>query len=295
MRFRTVGYLFREASDGIRKNSVMSFASVSSVALSLFILAVFLGLAVNVQNISRSVKSQVRVVAFLDEGFDRSQRDTFSLSLGTIDGVTEVGFVTKEEALERLRKQFGEQATLLEAVEENNPLRDSFEIQVPDPEKVDGVVRTLNGMSGISKVVYQEETVRRLRRVTGAIRALGLVLAAFLAVGTVFLIANTIRVSVFSRRREIGIMKLVGATDGFIRWPFFIEGAVLGSIGAVLASLALWLAYIWFADKISSSLPFVPVVPVQPFISNMAKGLVVLGMGLGAVGSVVSVRRHLRV
>lgn len=295
LKVRTVGYLFQEAMHGIRKNSVMSFASVGSVALSLFILSIFLVLAVNVQHIADTVEAQVRVVAFMEEGFDRSQKESVELSLSRVPGVTGVRFVTKEEALERLRQQFGKQAALLDAVEEHNPLRDSFEIQVRKAEDAAGVVGAVRKVAGVNKVVYQQETVRRLQKVTAALRALGMILVVILAAGTIFLISNTIRISVFSRRREIGIMKLVGATDGFIKWPFFIEGTVLGCAGALVSAVAIWFSYVWFNEKVSSSLPFIPLVPVEPFMLNLAKVILVMGMGLGALGSVVSVRKHLRV
>ncbi len=273
----------------------MSLASVSTVAISLLILAIFGTIAFNLQHIARTVESRVEVVAFLNEGFDLGKRDAFMKRVRAIEGVGEARFVTRKEALERLRRQFGEQKDLLAAVEEDNPLRDSVEVRIPDPKRIDAVAGELRRLEDVEKVVYQRDTVRRLYRITGALRALGVFLAAVTGLATLLIISNTIRISVFSRRREIAIMKLVGATDAFIRWPFVLEGAFLGSVGALVAAAAAWFGYVWLVDRIAATLPFIPTLAPQPFLWNLARVLLAMGLLVGAGGSVLSVRRHLRV
>lgn len=295
LKVRTWGYLCAEAVDSIRKNGVMSLASVSTVALSLFILSVFMVVAMNLRHMSTTLESQIQVVAYLHAGADQTAREDLMDEVSRLPGVAEVRFVGKDEALDRLKRQFGDQADLLEAVEANNPLRDSLEARVPDPAQVDSVAAYLKDNQGVEKVVYQRETVRRLHNLTSALRALGLFLAALLAAGTLFIISNTIRLSVFARRREIGIMKLVGATDGFIRWPFLVEGAILGLLGAAVAAMGLNLGYGWLTGQVTDLLPFIPLVPRQPFMTDVTRGLLALGALVGAGGSVLSVRRHLKV
>lgn len=295
MKVRTLWYLIGEAMDGIRKNSVMSLTSVTTVTISLLILATFGTLAVNLQHVADSVESQVEVVAYLSTGLDSREADGFMSNLSSLEGVAEVRFISKRDALERLREQFGDQADLLQAVEEENPLRDSVEVRVPDPGRIDGVVSSLRGMTEIERVVYQRDTVRRLYSVTSALRVLGLFLAAVMGGATLLIISNTIRVSVFSRRREIAIMKLVGATDGFVSWPFLLEGAVLGFLGAVIATGVTWGGYLWLVEKVREVLPFIPLVSPQPFLTNTMKNLILIGVLVGALGSVMSIRRHLRV
>ncbi len=136
---------------------------------------------------------------------------------------------------------------------------------------------------------------RTLRSREDALRALGVFLAAVTGLATLLIISNTIRISVFSRRREIAIMKLVGATDAFIRWPFVLEGAFLGSVGALVAAAAAWFGYVWLVDRIAATLPFIPTLAPQPFLWNLARVLLAMGLLVGAGGSVLSVRRHLRV
>lgn len=295
LRARTMGYLFAEALDSIRKNGVMSFASVSTVALTLFVLAVFAVIALNVQHMTSILESQVQVVAYLKEDFDRARKDDVVRTVRFLDGVADVRYVTKEEALERLRKQFGEQADLLDAVAEDNPLVDSLEVRLDSPAVAEGVVAKLQAVDGVDKVGYRRDTVRRLHSVATALRALGTALAGLLAFATVLIVSNTIRISVFARRREIGIMKLVGATDWFIRWPFLMEGAVLGLAGALLAAVAVSAGYAWLVEKVNSILPFIPVIPPMPFLFDISKGLLLAGTFLGAMGSLLSLRRHLKV
>lgn len=290
-----MGFLLREAGDGIRKNSMMSFASVTTVAVSLFVLSLIGVVALNMQHMMTTLESQIHVVAFLSPDFDRSERDRLIAAVETLDGVAEVHYVTREEALQRLRRQFGQSAGLLDGVLERNPLRDSIEVRVPDSALAGQVASRLGKFSEVEKVRHQQDTVKRLHDLSSAARVSGIVLGVIFALATLLLISNTIRLSVFSRRREIGVMKLVGATDSLIRWPFFLEGAVLGLFGAAAASLAVWSGYTWLVGRAADSLPFLPLIPAGEFTINMMKVLLIAGALIGAAGSVVSVRRHLRV
>lgn len=295
MKARTWGYLVHEALDGVRRNGVVSLASVSTVAVSLLVLALFAAVGFNLRHLARTAESQVEVVAFLDERFDRAHRDALMERVRALPGVAEARFVTREEALARLKRQFGDQQDLLAAVEEDNPLRDSVEVRVPAPGAVEGVVAALRQLPGVAKVVYQRETLQRLYRLTGALQVLGAFLTVMVGLATVLIVSNAIRVSVFARRREIAIMKLVGATDGFVRWPFLLEGAFLGLLGAAVAALLAGLGYAWLAAQIRASLPFVPVLPPDPFAWSLGRALILIGVAVGAAGSAWSVRRHLRV
>lgn len=295
MRARTFGYLVSEALDGVRRNGVMSLASVTTVAISLLILSIFGVIAFNLQHIAGTLESQVEVVAFLNDGFDLGNRDALMNRVRAIDGVAEATFVTRREALERLRRQFGDQQDLLSAVEEDNPLRDSVEVRIPDPSRLDPVAAEIGRLAGVEKVVYRRDTVRRLYRITAALRAVGLFLAAVTGLATLLIVSNTIRISVFARRREIAIMKLVGATDALIRWPFVLEGALLGAVGAVAAAAAVWAGYVWLVERIALTLPFIPTLAPQPFLWNLSRLVLAAGLLIGATGSVLSVRRHLRV
>ncbi len=295
MKFSTWVYFFRESLQGLRRNGVLSFASISTMAMSLAVLAVFFGVVLNLDHLLRTARAQVKVVAFLKRDFPRQEKEALLSRLSGLPGVGEARYVTREEALERLKKMFGSRASLLEAVETENPLDDSVELRLLDTSYGEQVVQELRSLPEVQKVLYNRETVSRLHRLAQGVQALTLLLGVAVAAASVFIVSNAIRMAVFSRRREIQIMKLVGATDSFIRWPFLLEGAIIGLAGASLAAGMFALGYQWFVERWSMTLPFIPLLSPYPFLWDLGKGLVVGGALLGMAGSFLSVRRHLHV
>lgn len=295
LKVRSLGYLFVEGLAGIKQNGLMSLASISTVAICLFLLAVFLIGAVNLQNMADILESQVEVVAYLNPDFDRKWEDLLLAKASIIKGVSSVEFVSKDEALLRLRRQFGDKAYLLDAVERANPLRDSLEVKLLDPAAAAGVVAGLEQIDSVQEVSYKGEIIDRVARVAEALKMAGLTIIVMLAMATVFLVANTVRLTVFARRREIAIMRLVGATTTFIRLPFLLEGLLLGVTGAAMAAAVTWYGYDWFLVKVTQSLPFIPIIESQPLLTNLSKLLLVTGAGIGGLGSLMSVQRHLNV
>lgn len=297
MRLRTWGYLWHEALRGIWQNRLLGLASLSTVTACLTALAGVVLVAVNLQHMATFVESQVELVAYLRPDFNRVWTDLLLEKVRALPGVADARFVTKEEALERLRRQFGEQAHLLEGLDEPgaNPLRDSVEIALTSPEAAEGVALGLRGIESVEDVSYRQDVVDRLVALTRLLRLLGLALVGLLAAATVFVISNTIRLTVFARRREIAIMKLVGATDAFIRWPFVLEGVILGLAGALVASGLAAAGYGYVVRLLSAALPFLPVLGPDPLLWNLAKLLLGVGACIGAVGSALSLRRFLPV
>jgi cell division transport system permease protein len=273
----------------------MSLASAGTVTISLLVLAVILLTAVNLEYMLSTVESQVELKAYLADEVAEKSLSELTAKIKETAGVAEATFVTKEEALDRLREQFREQPEVIELVEQNNPLRDSFEIKVVPPEMVREVAEVVAAYPGVAEMKYKQELVDSLFKVTRALRMAGLILVGLMAVATVFIISNTIRLTVFARRREVAIMKLVGATDGFIRGPFTVEGVLLGLIGALAAMVFVWIGYGWVVSKITSFLPLWPIAPRQPLLTNLTGGLLALGAFLGALGSAISLRRFLKV
>jgi cell division transport system permease protein len=295
VKMRTWLHFIREAAAGVRDNGLMSIASASTVAISLLVLALFVVLGLNLAHLGQVLDAQVEIVAYLQTNFDRSGEAALMQRITAIPGVTSARYVTKEEALNRLRQQFGDQQDLLDSVADNNPLPDSVEIHVADPSQVGPVATAVGKLPGVDHADYKQAVVQRLFALTAALRTAGLVLVAGLALATVVLIANTIRVAVFARREEIAIMKLVGATDAFIRWPFLLEGAMLGALGAAAASAVAWWGYSAVVVRVAADLPFLPLLQRQPLLTELTGWLMLLGLVLGAAGSTVSLRRFLRV
>lgn len=295
MRASSWEYAVREALNSIRRNGLMSVASVSTVAISLLVLAVFLLVAVNLEHAAMVVESQLEIKAYVDEKASSQAIGDLQRKISSLAGVAGVEYVSKVEALDRLRAQLKDRADLLEGVEEINPLRDSFEVQVVRPEYLRRIAEQVTALPGIANVVYGEELAGKIIRLTRALRLAGLGLAVMLAVATVFIISNTIRLTVFARRREIGIMKLVGATDSFIRWPFILEGMFLGLVGSLVSTSVVWRGYAWLVVRVRDTLPFIPVVPGRPVLPGLTLMMLALGAFIGALGSAISLRRFLRV
>jgi cell division transport system permease protein len=177
---------------------------------------------------------------------------------------------------------------------ETNPFPDKFTVQVTDPQQVNSIAEKIKGLSGVDNVVYGKEIVDTLLKFTNWLRWVGISIVLAFAIASLVLISLNIKMNVFSRRREIQIMKLVGASNGFIRWPFLIEGMFLGLVGGLLAILVVGFGYNWLTEYIHSTLTFIPVVEEASLIWRVLGILILSGMGLGAAGSVISLRKFLR-
>ncbi|HAA37726.1 MAG TPA: ABC transporter permease [Firmicutes bacterium] len=294
MLIRNIAYFFKEAMRSIVRNGWMSFASVAVVTVTLLILGSFMLLNINVEQITQEIKDQVEIVVYLDEELAGSEVEQLRVAVIQLPQVEEVRYVSKEQALARLQSQLGELVAGYEE-EGRNPLRDSFEIRTKIPEDIPAVAQTLQTLPGIARVDYGTDVVEKLFRFTGAVRWVGLAFMGGLAFTALFLIANTIKLTVNARAKEIMIMKWVGATEWFIRWPFVIEGVLLGGIGALLPALALFYLYHEVVAWTKVNLFFLPLVPPQMVLVSITKLLLLIGITIGGLGSLLSMRRFLKV
>ncbi|MCX7781199.1 MAG: permease-like cell division protein FtsX [Negativicutes bacterium] len=295
MKIRTVEYFVREAVSSLRHNGLMSIASVSTVALSLLILGLFLILVLNLNNMASVLESQVQISVYLHDNLNDREIREIGTRITKLPGVTQVTFVSRDEALQRFKQRLGEQQGLLAALGDNNPLPNSFEVKVDQPERVKQVAQAAGQLKGVENTRFGQEIIEQLFNLTKMVRIFGFVLIIFLALAATFIISNTIRITVFARRKEIAIMKYVGATDWFIRWPFLIEGMILGFGGALIAVLLLSRAYGALAAEVYASLAFMPLIPKYPFITNLSIVLLLVGTSIGALGSTISLRRFMKV
>ena len=291
---RMLRYCLREAGLGMRRNPFLSLATVLTAAIAMFVLSVFLLSAANLSNLIDFVERQVQVAIYLQDEVSESARDALIAKVAALDGVTDTTFVTREEALARLRAAFGDNAALLEGVEEFNPLRDAVEVRVAQAVAVDRVVEAVKDSPAVADISYGRELVARLVSVTSVLRMGVLGLAGLLGLATLFLIQNSVRLSVFARRDEVNIMRLVGATDGVIRWPFVFEGMTLACAGAAVAALSAALVYTWVWRLAGTHLAFLPVLPAGPLMGLLVPLLILSGALIGALGSVLALRRWLR-
>jgi len=273
----------------------MSILSVISVAIALFIFGAFLLVVANADLITSELESGVRVAAFMD--VTASQEEVFAAgkTLKALEGVAEVELITKEEGLKTLSKKFGGDHRLISALGGTNPLPDCFIVRAKNPEEVADVADSIAAINGVEKIEYGRGEVEKIFKLVDWVKWIGWGAMILLTFTAVYLIAVTIRLTVHNRRREIRVMKYVGATDWFIRWPFFIEGMVLGFIGAMLAGVVLYFTYDFLVTNIRFSLTFIPLISDMGLIMKILGSLLVAGTFVGALGSLISVRRFLQV
>ena len=295
MKLRTVEYFIREVCISIKRNNWMSFASISTVAVSLFVLGMFLIIVLNMNRMASMLESQVQINVYLDDKLKGSEIDDLEDDLKKMQGIESVQYVSREDAIVRLRERLGDQKYLLDALGDKNPLPNAFEVTVKQPTMVETAAKAIEKFGGVESVKYGQDVVEHLFDMTRLVRIFGFTLMLLLAGATLFIISNTIRLTVFARRKEIAIMKYVGATDWFIRWPFLLEGVVLGFFGGVLASIALRSIYGLITAKVYSTLAFLPLIPQYPFVNFISLVMVLSGMGIGALGSTISLKRFLKV
>ncbi|MEW6662165.1 MAG: permease-like cell division protein FtsX [Bacillota bacterium] len=294
MKLRTVGYFLRQAAISTRRNGWMSLASAATVAIALFVLGAFLLVIMNTNYIAQELESSIEIAVYLEVDTPREKSFNLKDEIARLPQVAEVVLVTKEEALDQLSKRWGDNKDLLAAVGGINPLPDYFRVKAVNPSQVPELAQLMAGMDLVEKVDYGEGAVTRLFSLLAWIRMVGLVTMALVSLAAIFLIAITVRLTVFARRREIAIAKWVGASDWFVRWPFFLEGVLLGLAGALVSMLALYGAYTLLVDSVTQIVPFLPVVTDIQLVSKMLFWLLAAGVTVGAVGSAVSVHRFLR-
>lgn len=297
----------RDAARSMTQSSLMSLASIATVAVSLLVLAVVLLLTLNVEKMAESVEKQVVVKGFLCAAADTAapcngaelqpgQRQALMDEISKLPGVVKVEFTSRDEALKQLKEDFGEQQDLLAGLEEgDNPLRDEIRIEAGDVKSVPAIGEAVRVMPGVGNVNYGQDWVKTLITLTASIRLGGAGLVALLIIATVLTISNTIRLAVYARRREISIMKLVGATDWYIRRPFMMEGVFLGVFGALIAMALSGWGYNKVVAYLDQNIGFVPLVRPEQVLMNQTVVLVVLGGLLGAIGSMISMRKFLKV
>jgi len=284
-----------EVARSIWRNGWLSFASVVTVAISLFILGATSLLVLNVNHLAGNLESGVEMTVFLHNNTSADQARALGRQLQALPGVAQVEFVSKEQALAQIRQSMGAQAGLLSGLDQDNPLPDAYKVKAVDAADIPALAAQVEHMPGVDQVRYGQGVVEKLLAVTHWLRLSGLVLMILIGISAIFLIATTIRVSVHARRYEIGIMKFLGATNWFVRSPFLMEGVALGFAGSLLAGAGVYLGYSYVTTALEIALPFIQLVDDPVTLAAVVGGLLLLGMLIGAAGSLFSMRRYLKV
>ena len=291
----------RDTMKSIERNNLMSAASVLSVIAALIILGIFLILTINVQEVTKDVESKLELKIFLQSEFTDTQKETIEQALEKSDLIESVSFESAEEALEKFTVSLEDYAPLLSGYNsENNPMPASFVVRVTDPddmEEVQSLAMSFEG-EGVEYVRYGQEYVEALVSFNKFTNTLSIVVLVVLSMISIFIIYNTIKLTVFARRREIGIMKYVGATNAYIRAPFILEGTLLGLIGAIVAFLIIRITYYYVLGLVGGNL-FLPVdaslASPEAVMGQLIFFFLLYGGFIGAIGSVFAIRKFLDV
>jgi cell division transport system permease protein len=297
MKIRTFFRHIREGIKNLGRNIWMTFASILSVVVTLLILGIFILLALNVNHLADTLEHQVEILAYMETSTGPVEQSVVERRLSAIEEISEFTFVHKDEGFDQLLESLGEQGRYFADLrDENNPLPDMYVIKTYDPQQTPEVARQVEQIEYIYLVRYGEGVVERLFSILNLIRNIGMVFIIGLAFTAMLLISNTIKITIFARRREIEIMRLVGAKNNFIRWPFFIEGLLMGVIGALIPTTMLYFGYQQLVGNMGQvmSFNFAGLLPIDPLIYQLAYLLVGIGAFIGIWGSVMSVRKFLK-
>lgn len=295
MKLSTSEYFIKEVYTSFKRNIWMTLASIFTVVLSLFILGFFSIVILNLNKMADTLESQVQISVYLKDDLSQEEIDETKETLSKIEGLQDIKFTTREEAMENFKERLGDQQFLLDALDDTNPLPDSFSLTVTSPQQVKTIADTAAALDSVESASYSQDIINHLFNLTHLIRLIDVALIILLTGAAIFIISNTIRLTVFARRKEIAIMKYVGATDWFIRWPFLLEGICLGFIGGGLATIFLYIVYNQVTQEIYEAMAFFPLIPQHPFIDYISLAILVAGIIIGALGSTISLKRFLKV
>ena len=291
-----VSYFFSETATNLRRNLLMTVAAISTVAISLLLLGGVAILHMAVRNMTYSWEAKVEVSAYLSNDITDGERDALTAEITELPQVQEVTYVSQAEALEEFKEIFQNQPELYETLTEDS-LPASLRVKLNDADDTESVAALIRGRPGVDDVRYGGSIIKTLLRVNSLLRTITLVLAIILMAAAAALIANTIRLGIFARREEIGIMKLVGATKWFIRIPFMLEGVFAALVGAIIAGSIVLAANVFLFPRMGEAFQFLQQVftftsgeIVQVLLALAAGGVLV-----GLIGSGMALRRFLEV
>lgn len=299
MIFRSTFYVIKQAIVNLWRNRTMTVASVVSVTATLLILGIIFLLIINISNFAEYASDQFDVVqVFLEEDLSNEEMRSIGDEILKIDEVASVTFESKVQALEKMKQEWDEYSTVLMGLEDRNPLPDSYIVHIENIVYSDHVARSMSNISGIEEIKYYRDVIDKIKSIKAFIRNIGISIIVILLFVSTFVISNTIKLAVTSRKNEIQIMKYVGATHWFIRWPFILEGTLLGVVGALFAAGLIQVAYSYTYELLTSNFYVIIaayIVPVSGVMVDVLEVFLPVGAGIGALGSMWGVKRYLNV
>ncbi len=302
MRPSTIAYILKQGIKNIKRNWMFSAASILTMSACIFLFGIFLSIVSNLNYIAKSTEEKVPITVFFDEGISQEEIDAIGEQIKTRPEVESIVYQSAEEAWEKFQElYFPEDSAAAEGFKDDNPLIESsnYQISLNDLSKQAELVSFIESIEGVRKIEQAEKAAETLSSVSNIVYYVSAVVIGILLLISVFLISNTVSVGISVRGEEIGIMKYIGATDRFVRAPFVLEGMILGAVGAIIPLVAMFFVYTESVSYIltrysvlSGSVSFLSVYEISRVLIPVS---LILGIGIGLIGSFWTTRKHLRV
>lgn len=297
MKYNIFSYLVGEGFKNTMKNKKSTLNALGIMLATMIIFGFFLAIIENIDSFLTELEHSQAIQVFMDIDITEEQVDKIGKNISNLDGVNSIQFVDEEDAINIMKDYFENNEKLLEGVEGIFPL--SYIVNFSDLTKSEQVQSEIIKMEGIDSIQNRNETTNTLLSLGNAIRIISVIILAFLIIVSLFIISNTIKLTVYARRKEISIMKYVGATNSFIRWPFVVEGIIIGVVAASISLLVIGLLYNWISTRLMASVLVQKLGIILVDFSSMFSLLVivyaVLGIGMGVIGSMISMKKYLEV
>lgn len=298
MKHSIFGYLLGEGFRNVFHNKKSSGASLAIMCATMLIFGLFFMIIENLNNAVETLETQQGIQVFIQKTATDAQMEQIGEQIQAIDGVNKVTFVSKEDALNQTKEKLKDKQALIAGWDESNPFKASYLVTLTDLKLSSQVQDEIKKIDNIDSIQSRDETINGLVAIANGVRIVSAVILTLLVLISIFIIGNTIKLTVHARRKEISIMKYVGATDSFIRWPFVIEGIIIGIVAALLSILVLGIAYSLITNAAANSIISTMGIKLLSFTDMttlLAIVYMVLGIGIGALGSSISMRKYLQV
>ena len=297
MRYNVIGYLIGEGLRNVFKNKKSTIASLMIMCATMFVFGIFFLLGENVQAVVKQVEEQQAMQVFIEPDATEQEISELGNKIKALQYVNQAEYVTKEDALNTVKSWFKDNQSMIEPLAKNNPFKASYVVTLTDLTKINNVEAEIKTFENVKSITLRNDTINKLLNIANGVRTASAVILVLLIFISIFIISNTIKLTVHARRKEISIMKYVGATNGFIRWPFMVEGIIIGVVAALISVCLLGIAYNYVTGQASGMVETIQINLLQ--FSDLFNTLMItylgLGIGIGTIGSAISMRKYLEV
>ena len=288
----------KDSIKSVFRNFSLSVASISCITITLILVAVAILLSENVNKFTDDIEKDVTIFVYIKKDATEEDRNALDTKINLLSNIESVTFMSKEEIRKDMSKDSEGLGTILSEYDENtNPLLDEYLVKVKDTEKIGTTAKQIKDLSGVSQVKYGEGMVEELVKIFDTVKKIMVVIVIGLIIVTAFLISNTIKITINNRKRQIEIMRLVGASNSYIKMPFFFEGIILGFIGSIIPVLFSLYGYVYLYDKMNGILftEVISLINPNQVMTHLIITLILIGVIVGAIGSSRAVRRYLKI